>query len=169
MPTSQEVIQPVLELRRTEGSAKRAWNIGFLRSKRSTANDCVLQTQRLKLREKRAFPKDTEQNGMTPYPPQHTLFKAEGLKKEVPWGYSFPHGGALFLPESHLQNRGVPPPLCCGWRGLPRKKCLTASAPEKSFPFTALSDPVTPGQSQGSFCFHSLRDESGAPFWPRFN
>lgn len=86
-------------------------NIGFLSSRRSNANDCVLQKQKLKLREKRAFPKDTEQNGMTPYPPQHTLVKAEGLKKEVPQGYSFPHGAALFLPESHLQSRSTSRPV----------------------------------------------------------
>lgn len=39
----------------------------------------MTETQREK-----GVPKDTEQNGMTPYPPQHTLVKAEGLKKEVP-------------------------------------------------------------------------------------
>ena len=106
MPASQEVIQSALELRRIEGSAERAWKIAFLSSKRSNVKDCILQKHKRKPGEKRVFSKDTEQNGITPYSsPQHTLFKAERLKKEVPRGYSFSHRYVLFLPESHLQNR----------------------------------------------------------------
>lgn len=106
MPTSREVIQSALELRRTERSAERAWNIAFLSSKRSNVKDRILQKPKWKPGEKRAFSKDTEQNGITPYSsPQHTLFKAETVKKEVPRGYLFPHRYVLFLPESHLQNR----------------------------------------------------------------
>ena len=184
MPTTREVIQSALELRRTERSAERAWNIAFLRSKRSNVKDCILQKHKRKPGEKRVFSKDTEQNGITTYSsPQHTLFKAERLKKEVPRGYLFPHRYMFFSSLSHICKTGViiPPSLCCGLWGLHRKKCLIASAPRK--PFSSLSWVVLWLRDSHRVTLLSLPqraatkqrpmllpwNQSGASFWPRFN
>lgn len=88
-PALQAVIRPVLEL---ENQCKHheAWSTEVLSSKRPNPKGFLLQQQKQVQRGEGFFLKTQSRNDMILCPLQHILFKAEGLKKEMPRGCSYP-------------------------------------------------------------------------------